>query len=206
MGRAPIVMDSNVHDVTEPMDNTAFEDSTCQSSESSKTIVDPEASQPPQLPVQKQASDGVGFEFPKGRRRKAKSLAGKPAAAAVPKPQTPMDVSKKTQNSQPLFKQPNVVDPNKVYLWNAGGRRKNKNAPRELMPQIVVIDKIPIYIKKLTAAQAVATGVKGWDKVLADVEQLHPDAAVSRIASFWAGWKRQLQLTRRDRKPKDSRS
>ena len=35
------------------------------------------------------------------------------------------------------------------------------------MPQIVVIDKIPIYIQKLTAAQAVATGVKGWDKVLA---------------------------------------
>ena len=57
------------------------------------------------------------------------------------------------------------------------------------MPQIVVIDKIPIYIKKLTAAQAVATGVIGWEKVLADVEQLYPEAAVSRIASFWAGWK-----------------
>ena len=66
------------------------------------------------------------------------------------------------------------------------------------MPQIVVIYKIPIYIKKLTAAQAVATGVIGWEKVLADVEQLYPEAAVSRIASFWAGWKRQLQLTRRE--------
>ena len=86
--------------------------------------------------------------FPKGGGDKAKLPAGKPAAAAVPKPQTPMDVSKKTQNSQPLFKQPTVVDSNKVYLWNARGKRKNKKAPRELMPQIVVIDKIPIYIKK----------------------------------------------------------
>ena len=89
-------MDSNVHDVTDLMDDTVFEDSTCQSSESSKTLVNPEASQPPQLPVEKQASDGVGFEFPKGRRRKAKLPAGKPAAAAVSKPQTPMEVSKKT--------------------------------------------------------------------------------------------------------------
>ena len=191
-------MDSNVHDVTERMDDTASEDSTCQSSESSRTLVNPEASQPHQLPFEKQASVVVSFEFPKRRRCKAKLPAGKPAAAADPKPQIQMDVSKQTQNSQPLFKQPTVVDPNKVYLWNSGGKRKNKKAPRELIPQIVVIDKIPIYIKKLTAAQAVATGVKGWDKVLSDVEQLHPDAAVSCIASFWAGWKRQLQLTRRE--------
>ena len=43
VGRVLIVMDSNVHDVTEPMDDTVFEDSTCQSSESSRTIVNPEA-------------------------------------------------------------------------------------------------------------------------------------------------------------------
>ena len=131
VGRAPSVMDSSVHDnVTKPMDNTAFEDSTCQSSESSKTLVNPEASQTPHTPAQKQASDGDGFEFPKGRRRKAKLPARKPVAAAVPKPQTPMDASKKSQSSQPLFKQPTVVDPNIVYLWNAGGRHKNKKAPR----------------------------------------------------------------------------
>ena len=180
------------------MDDTASEESTCQSSERSKTPVNPEASQPNQLPVEKQASDGAGFEFPKGRRCKAKLPAEKSAAAAVPKPQIPMDVSKQTQSSKPLFKQPTVVDPNCVHLWNSGGKRRNKKAPQELMPEIVVIDKIPIYIQKLTAAQAVASGVKGWDKVLADVAQLHPDAAVSRIASFWAGWKRQLQLTRRE--------
>ena len=43
VGRVLIVMDSNVHDMTEPMDDTGFEDSTCQSSESSRTIVNPEA-------------------------------------------------------------------------------------------------------------------------------------------------------------------
>ena len=114
--------------------------------------MNPEASQT------SQQSDGDGFELPKGRKRKAKLPAGKPAAATDPKPQTSLDVSKQSQNSKPLFKQPTVVDPNKVYLWNAGGRRKNKKAPKdEPIPGIVVIDKIPIHIQKLTAAQVVAT-------------------------------------------------
>ena len=190
-------MDSNVHDETVPMDDTASEESTCQPSERSKTPVNPEASHPNQLPVEKQASDVSRFEFPKRRRRKVKLPAEQSADAALPKP-LPMDVSKQTQSSKPLFKQPTVVDPNCVHLWNAGGKRRNKKAPKELMPEIVVVDKIPIFVQKLTAAQAVASGVKGWDKVLADVAQLHPAAAVSRIASFWSGWKRQLQLTRRE--------
>ena len=111
---SPIFMNSNVHDVTEQMDDTASEDSTCQSSESSRTPVNPEASQRHQLPVEIQASDGASFELPKRRRHKAKLPAEKSAAAAVTKPQTLMDVSKQTQSSEPLFKQPSLVDPNCV--------------------------------------------------------------------------------------------
>ena len=43
-------------------------------------------------------------------------LAEKSAAAAVPKPQTLMVVSKQTQSSKPIFKQPSVVDPNCVPM------------------------------------------------------------------------------------------
>ena len=109
-------MNSNVHDVTKRMDDTASEDSTYQSSESSRTPVNPEDSQPYQLPVEIQACDGANFVLPKMRRRKAKLPAEKSAAAAVPKPQTLMDVSKQTQSSKPLFKQPSVVDPNCVPM------------------------------------------------------------------------------------------
>ena len=172
------------------MDDTVSEDSTCQLSVVGKTKVNPEASQTLQSPAEKQSSYGDSFMFPKGRRRKAK-------LPADPKPQTPKDVTKQSSNSIPLFKQPAVIDPNFVFHWNAGRKRKHKKSPSDVpTPQIVLIDKIPIYIQKLTAAQAVANGVVGWDQFLADVEQLHNDAAVSRIASFWATWKRQLQLTR----------
>ena len=98
---SPIVMNSNVHDMTEQMDDTASEDSTCQSSESNRTPVNPKASQPHQFPVEIQASDGASFELPKRRRRKEKLPAERSAAAAVPKPQTLMDVSKQTQSSKP---------------------------------------------------------------------------------------------------------
>ena len=82
--------------------------------------------------------------------------AGVPVAAD-PKPQNPKDITKQSSSSTPLFKQPAVVDPNFVFLWNAGGKRKNKKSPSDVpTPQIVLINKIPIYIKKLTAAQAVA--------------------------------------------------
>ena len=109
-------MNSNVHDVTKRMDDTASENFTCQSSESSRTPVNPEASQPYLLPVEIQACDGASFVLPKRRRCKAKLPAEKSAAAAVPKPQTLMDVSKQTQSSKPLFKQPSVVDPNCVPM------------------------------------------------------------------------------------------
>ena len=194
-GKGSIVMDSNVHDVTVPMDDTATEESTCSASERSKSSVNPGASQPTQLPVEKQASSESHFEFPRRRRRKAKLPAEKSADAALPKP-LPTDVSKQTHSSQPLFKRPTLVNPDCVHLWNARGKHRNKKAPKELMPEIVVVDKTPIFVQKLTAAQAVASGVKGWDRVLADVAQLHPDAAVSRIASFWSDWKRQLQRSR----------
>ena len=191
-------MDSDVRDDSVPMDDAATEESTCSASERSKSSVNPEASKPTQLPVEKQASGEASFVFPKRRRRKDKLPAEKSADAALPKP-LPMDVTKQSHSSkQPLFKRPTGVNPDCVHLWNAGGKRSNKKAPQELMPQVVVVDKTPIFVQKLTAAQAVASGVKGWDVVLADVAQLHADAAVSRIASFWADWKRQLQRSRRE--------
>ena len=91
---------------------------------------------------------------------------------------------------------PTGGNPNCVHLWNAGGKRSNKRAPKELMPQVVVVDKTPIFLQKLTAAQAVASGVKGWEAVLTDIAQMHPDAAMNRIASFWADWKRKLRQSR----------
>ena len=63
VGRVLIVMDSNIHDVTEPMDDTEFEDSTCQSSELSKTIVNPEASQTSHTPAQKQCQSSSWRQF-----------------------------------------------------------------------------------------------------------------------------------------------
>ena len=152
--------------------------------------------------MQSSASDG--FKFPKGRRKKGKLLAGVPVAAN-PNTPNPKDIMKPSSNSQPLFKQPFRFDPNFVFLWNAGGKRKNKKCPAdEPTPQIVLIDKIPIYIKKLTSTQAAANGVVGWDQVLADVKQLHHEAAVSHIASFWASWKREQQLTLRENAKKNS--
>ena len=189
-------MDSNVRDDSVPMDDAATEESTSSASVRSKSLSNLEASKPTQPPVEKQASDEAGFVFPKRKRRKDKLPAEKSADAALPKP-LPMDVTKPSQSSkQPLFKRPTGVDPDCVHLWNARGKRSNKKAPQELMPQIVVVDKTPIFLQKLTAAQAVASGIKGWDVVLADVAQLHAEAAVSRIASFWADWKRKLRQSR----------
>ena len=134
--------------------------------------------------------------FPKRKKHKDKLPAEKSADAALPK-LIPMDVTKPSQSSKlPLFKRPTGCDPNCVHLWNAGGKRSNKQAPQELMPQIVVVDKTPIFLQKLTAAQAVASGVKGWDVVLTDVAQMHPDAVVNCIASFWADWKQKLCQSR----------
>ena len=189
-------MDSIVCDDSVPMEDTATEESTSSASARSKSSAIPEASKPTQPPVEKQASDEAGFVFPKRRKRKDKLPAEKSADAALPKP-LPMDVTKPSQSSKPpLFKRPTGVDPNCVHLWNVGGKRTNKRAPQELMPQIVVVDKTPIFLQKLTAAQAVASGVEGWDVVLTDVAQMHPDAAVNHIASFWADWKRKLRQSR----------
>ena len=77
--------------------------------------MNPEASHPYQLPVEKQTSDVSRFEFPKRRKSKAKLPAEQSADAALPKP-LPLDVSKQTQSSKPLFKQPSVFDPNCVPM------------------------------------------------------------------------------------------
>ena len=110
---SPIVMNSNVYDVTMRMDDTASENS--QSSESSRTPVNPEVSQSYQLSVEKQTSDVSHFEFPKGRKSKVKFPAEKSADAALLKPLL-LDVSKQTQSSKPLLKQSSVFNTNCVPM------------------------------------------------------------------------------------------
>ena len=103
------VTNSNVCDATMWMDDTASENS--QSSETSRTLVNPEVSQS-YLSVEKQTSDVSRFKFPKGRRRKDKL----PANAALPKPHL-LDVSKQTHSSKPLLKQSSLLLPT-VFQWN----------------------------------------------------------------------------------------
>ena len=49
---------------------------------------------------------------------------------------------------------------------------------------------------------------RGWDTVLTNIKELHPDVAERRIAAFWASWKRKQQLTRKvnAQKRKDKQS
>ena len=190
-------MDSNVHVDSVPMEEAVTEEPTSSASGGSKSRAIPEATNP-STPVEKQASDESGFVYPRRRKRKDKLPAEKSADVALPK-LLPKDVTTPSLNSNtPFFKRPTGGDPNCVHLWNAGGKRSNKRAPKELEPKIVVVDKTPIYIQNLTAAQAVASGVVGWDAVLADVAVMHADAVVNRIASFWADWKRKLRQSKSD--------
>ena len=62
-------------------------------------------------------------------------------------------------------------------------------------PKTIVIDNVPIFVQTLSAAQAAANGVEGWDAVLTDIKELHPDVAERHIAAFWASWKRK-QMSR----------
>ena len=108
-----IVMNSIVCDATMRMDDTASENS--QSSETSRTPVNPEVSQPYLPSVEKQMSDVSRFEFPKGRRCKDKLPAEKSADAALPKPHL-LDVSKQTHSSKPLLKQSSLFITNCVPM------------------------------------------------------------------------------------------
>ena len=174
------------------MDDTVSDGTTCQqTSGAGQTKVSPETDHTHlQSPAQKQSGESDNFVFPRRKRGKGKLPAGAPVAAN-PNSLTPKDVTNQSSNPKSLFKQPTRVNPDFVFHWNSGGKRKNKKCPKDnpSTPKIVLIDKIPIYLQNLTSAQAAANNVIGWDQVLADVEQLHPDTAESRIASFWASWK-----------------
>ena len=97
-----IIMNSNVCVVTMRMDDMASEKS--QSSETSRTLVNPEVSQS-FLPFGvKITSDVSRFEFPLGRRRKDLLPAEKSVDAALPKSHL-LDVSRQTLCSKSLLKQ-----------------------------------------------------------------------------------------------------
>ena len=176
------------------MDQTVSEDPTGPASGVSKAPVNPEAPIPP-TPVQVQAGNDDGFVTPGRRRRKGKVPVEKSADAPPPKP-TQAGVSNPVP--LPFFKRLAGDDPNAVHLWNAGGKRANKRAPKEHEPKIVEVDQTPIYVQILTATQAEACGIVGWDAVLADIAVMRPEAAETRIVSFWTDWRRRLRKSKTD--------
>ena len=64
--------------------------------------------------------------------------------------------------------------------------------------RVVEVDQTPIYVQTLTALQAEACGIVGWDAVLADIAVMRPEAAETRIVSFWLDWRRRLRKFRTD--------
>ena len=175
------------------MDQTVTEDPTGPASGVSKSPVVPKAPNLPPTPVQVQDGDETVFRTPGRRRRKGKVPAEKSADAPPPKPQ-PTGVS--NPSPMPFFKRLSGDNPNAVHLWNAGGKRANKRAPKEHEPKIVEVDQTPIYVQILTAAQAEACGIVGWDAVLADIAVMRPEAGETRIVAFWADWRRKLRKSK----------
>ena len=82
------------------------------------------------------------------------------------------------------------------YLWNAGGKR-NRIPEGETPPCWVMINNVRIYIQYLLSQQANNTQVVGWDKLLASIQCLKPEASDQHVAAFWARWKQQLHQTQR---------
>ena len=187
-------MASNDHDNT-PMEQAVTEEPTSTASGGSRSQAIPEASNFPTIPVPKQVGDESGFRTPGRRRRKEKIPAEKSADASLPKP-NPKGVS--IPSPIPYYKRPTGDNPNCVHLWNAGGKRSNKRASKEHVPKIVEVDQTPIYVQTLTAVQAEACGIVGWDEVLADIAVMLPETVENRIVSFWADWKRKLRRSKTD--------
>ena len=192
VGRVPFDMDRNAR-VDKPMEQTVTEEPTGTASGGSKSPVVPKAFTIPTTPVSVQDGDESGFKTPGRRRRKGKVPAEQSADAPPPKP-LPKGVSFPSPTT--LFKRPTGDNPNAVHLWNAGGKRSNKRAPKEHEPKVVVVDQTPIYVQNLTAVQAEACGVVGWDAVLVDTAVMLPEAAETRIVAFWADWRRKLRKSK----------
>ena len=177
------------------MEESVTEELTGQSSDGSKSQSIPEAPVSP-IPVQAQAGGDDGFRTPGRRRRKGKVPTEKSVDAPPQKPSSAGVSNPVTLPS--FFKRLTRDDPNAVHLWNAGGKRANKRASKEHTPKIVEVDQTPIYVQTLTALQAEACGIVGWDVVLADIAVMRPEAAETRIVSFWTEWRRKLRKFRTD--------
>ena len=107
---------------------------------------------------------------------------------------------------KPLFKAPILKD-SPIFLWNGGGKRRlllQDVTP----PKSIVIEKVTIYIQKLSSDQAKTLGIIGWDNVLADIEGLKAEIAERRIANFWASCRHSLLMTQKSQsqKAKDGKS
>ena len=111
-----IITNSNVCDATLRMDDTVSEKS--QSSETSRTPVNPEVSQSFLSPVGKHLSDVSRFEIPMGRRRKDLLPTEKSVDAALPKSHL-LDVSRQTHCSKPFLKQTSLVTTNRGPIERA---------------------------------------------------------------------------------------
>ena len=118
-----------------------------------------------------QMDDEQEWSVQGGRRRGKRSTVKSQESTSDPKsPPTRTDapVQNPTQFSKPVTKA------TRLYLWNAGGKRKQ--LPSDIIQSnIVKIDKISIYAQILTSDEARTYNVIGWDDVLADIVGLKAD-------------------------------
>ena len=96
---------------------------------------------------------------------------------------------------KPFFKAPILKD-SQIYLWNARGRRRQ--LPTDVTPpKSIKIEKVTIYIQKLSSDKAKTLCIIGWDDVLTDIVGLKAEIAERQITNFWASWRHSLLMTQK---------
>ena len=118
----------------------------------------------------------------RGKRSRKSAVNSQPlisdAKSSKPYPTIP------TQNPTPFIK-PSITKAPRLFLYNAGGKRRRQLPSDVTTPKTIEIDKIPIFVQMLTSDKAKTANVKGWDEVLVNIEVLKADVAERQIAAFW---------------------
>ena len=97
----------------------------------------------------------------------------------------------------PLLKS-DVSKNRRTYIWNA--RSKKTQVPKDVTPpKIMSVDGTDIYLQILTSGEAKNCGIDGWDAVLADSKRFRPEVADRIIARFWAGWRHDRVMAKRNK-------
>ena len=91
---------------------------------------------PNQTTAQMQVDEDGGFKLPGRRRGRGRLSTGTPVTTDPAPPTSQEAGTPNLTQKPPLFKLPvKQVNPNFVFLWNAGGKRKNKKVPTGATPQ-----------------------------------------------------------------------